>query len=95
MISGNVFDSDLTANGEIALGTEFARLVKQTSPGMLFFMYSVMLEGNEFMDGVIPKARGTADRPELHGVLVDFVTDAELRLNVRNRNQQRRTGVIS
>jgi hypothetical protein len=74
VISGNVFDSDLTGNGAVGLGAEFARLVKQVSPSMLFFMYSIISEQNELMNGDIPKSRVTADRPELHGALVDFLT---------------------
>jgi tetratricopeptide (TPR) repeat protein len=88
VISGNVFDSDLTGCGAVGLGTEFARLVKQISPSTLFFMYSIMPERNEFMDGVIPKARGTADRPERHGALVDFVAHPALASMSRNKDRK-------
>lgn len=89
VISGNVFDSDLTGCGAVGLGTEFARLVKQISPSTLFFMYSIMPEPNEFMDGVIPKARGTASDLQFHRLLADLVTNPTLIMLVRNKNWRR------
>lgn len=49
-------------------GTDLARKVKQTNPRTLFFIYSVMPERNESVDGIIPKSKGTIDSGE-HSLL--------------------------
>jgi tetratricopeptide (TPR) repeat protein len=86
VISGNVFDSELTENGEVALGTEFAKLLKRASSRTIFFIYSTMPERGEDMDGFIAKRRGTAVCRELHEPLVDLLADAELGTMIRARN---------
>mgnify|MGYP001587385061 CR=1 FL=1 len=40
-------------------GTDLARKVKRVNPQALFFIYSVMPDRNEAVDGVIPKSNGT------------------------------------
>jgi hypothetical protein len=47
-----------------------------------------MPERNEFVDGVIPKARGTADCPERHSALVDFVAHPALALLSENNDRK-------
>lgn len=40
-------------------GTDLARMVKMRNPRAMFFIYSVMPERNEDVDGIIPKEGGT------------------------------------
>lgn len=77
IVSGQVFDHPTS-------GTDLARAVKRINPNTLFFIYSVMPEWNEAVDGIIPKGYGTLATSE-HSLLaqilvsnLDAVTPASL-----------------
>ena len=61
VVSGQVFDYPTS-------GTNLARAVKSINPYALFFIYSVMPEWNESVDGIIPKEDGT------HSLLARILT---------------------
>lgn len=52
VVSGQYLGRDLLSP---ARGTRLARLVKGMNPNVIFFMFSVEPDTNEFVDGVIPK----------------------------------------
>jgi hypothetical protein len=68
VVSGQVFESSWS-------GTDLARVVKRMNPRSLFFIYSVMPERNEAVDGVIPKNCGTVVSGE-HSLLARILTSA-------------------
>lgn len=73
VVSGQVFGPFLFS------GTDLARQVKQVNPQAQFYMYSVIPERNEAVDGVIPKRNGTAvngQHPVLAGILTSDLDGA-------------------
>ena len=67
IVSGQVL------SGTIYWGTDLARQIKKTNPKALFFIYSVMPERNESVDGIIPKEDGTIGTGE-HSLLARVLT---------------------
>lgn len=73
VISGQVFDYHYHYSG-----TDLARAVKKINPRVLFFIYSVMPEWNEAVDGIIPKGEGDGtlmtSEHSLHSLLARILT---------------------
>ena len=65
VVSGQVFEGHME-------GTDLARKVKRLNPKVLFFIYSIMPERNESVDGIIPKGMGTCTTGE-HGLLASIL----------------------
>lgn len=64
-------------------GTDLAVEVKEVNPKTLFFIYSVMPETNESIDGLIPKEDGTA-LTDQHLILARVLTCKKSKMTILN-----------